>query len=94
MQIFCRNPRCNHSKISWYIKNEEIPFNQSDPHFRRESMDNFHRLWIDIADPSDEGTFSVKKENDVKECELEVLGKIHYYFQILKFDIISGLRTL
>ena len=65
MQISCTTLReCSHDKISWYIKDEEIPFDPRDLHFRRESNHNFHRLWIDKAYPSDEGTFSARKDDD------------------------------
>ena len=77
MQIYCTKPgECNHDKVSWFIKNDEILFDPSDPHFRRESMRNLHRLWIDMADSSDEGIFSVRKQDEEKHCELEVLGNL------------------
>ena len=75
MQIICSTLKdCVHEKISWYVKNEEIPFDPRDSHFRRESIHNIHRLWIDKAFLSDAGTYAVRNQKDEKQCELEVLG--------------------
>lgn len=75
MTIFCNN--CNHASVSWLTNHGlEIPSRSADPHFRRESFDNFHRLWIEKVTHDDDGIYTVQKETDEKQCELHVIGKI------------------
>ena len=84
MEISCNSLKeCinTHEKVSWHRKNEEIPFDGNitrDRHFKRESIENIHRLWIDKTYPSDGGLYCVRKQKEEKQCELEVLGKISY----------------
>ena len=95
MQISCTTLReCSHDKISWYIKDEEIPFDPRDLHFRRESNHNFHRLWIDKACPSDEGTFSARKDEDEKQCELQVLGRFPFLQKRYTVQLIDKIRSI
>ena len=77
MTVYClATGTCNHSKVTWYTnRGYEIPFRLTDPHFRRESFDNLHRLWIDKVHLTDDGIFTVKKTSDTKQCELQVIGK-------------------
>ena len=77
MTIHCITPgKCTHNKVSWYTNHGDyIPFNGSDTHYRRESKDNLHRLWIDKGCIEDHGWFKVKKETHAKKCELNVIGK-------------------
>ena len=77
MKIHCVAPRrCEHRKVSWFTNYGDcIPFDTFDPHFRRKSEDNWHKLEIDKACLEDRGTFKVKKETYEKECKLYVIGK-------------------
>ena len=83
MTIYCVPPgQCNHAKVSWSTRfhhtniEYKIPYPITDPHYRLEDYENFHRLWINKVGLTDIGTFTVEKEEDIKQCDLCVIGKM------------------